>query len=199
MDVDVDITGAKDLWLLIEDVDSYDPARVVAGWTGAELVGPEGSVKLDSLPASAPLNVRDITVKAAPVPAIVEAVPSALSWDISGKGFTRLRAQAVVDEQSRKSDIGPAVRFFVFKEKPNHDQLMRVQGEPPYPSSRLAPSRKWTSDELADRLYRHMLARSPSGAEKKAALDVLGSDPSSAGVEDLLWALLLSPEFQYIH
>src|SRR4029079_11579115 len=31
--VDVDITGANELWLLIEDVDSYDPARVIAEWS----------------------------------------------------------------------------------------------------------------------------------------------------------------------
>ena len=51
-------------------------------------------------------------------------------WNIAGKGFTRFRAQAAIDERSRKSDIGPAVRFFVFTEKPNPDRLIRLEGEP---------------------------------------------------------------------
>ena len=42
MRVDVDITGARELWLLMEDVDSYDPSKVIAGWAHAELIGPSG-------------------------------------------------------------------------------------------------------------------------------------------------------------
>src|SRR5262249_15155783 len=42
--VDIDIANSKRLVLLLEDVDTYDPSRVVAGWTNAELVRPDGSV-----------------------------------------------------------------------------------------------------------------------------------------------------------
>jgi hypothetical protein len=173
--VDVDITGAKELWLLVEDVDSYDRARVIAGWANPELEGPAGTMKLD---------MRE------------PGIPSSLKWDIAGKGFTRFRAQAFVDERSRQSDINPAVRFFVFTEKPNPDQLMRLRGEAPYQP----PQKKWTAAELVDRLYAHLLARNPTSAERKTAqMMVGGTQPSTSGVEDLLWALLMSPEFQYIH
>jgi len=173
--VDVDITGAQELYLLIEDVDSYDPARVITRWANAELVGPSGAVKLE-------LDTPKL--------------PSTVVRDLRGKGFTRFRAQATVDEKSRQSDINPAVRFFVFTEKPDPDHLIRVQGNPPIEP----PRKKWSSSELADRLYRHLLARAPNATERKTAEEMLGgARPSAAGVEDLLWALLMSPEFQYIH
>ena len=53
---------------------------------------------------------------------------------------------------------------------------------------------------LADYLYLHLLARKPTQAEKRIALGMLGAQaPSRAGVEDLFWALLVSPEFQFVH
>lgn len=194
--VDVDITGARELWLLIEDVDSYDPARVVAGWADAQLIGPGGPVPLSQLPAPSPLKLAELRLKEGPVPAVLGGIPSSLMWNIEGKGFTRFKAQVAVDERSRASDIGPAVRFFVFAAKPDPDHLIRVQGQPPAP---LPPQHAWTSAALADRLYTHLLARAPSPAERRVALQMLGTKPSAAGVEDLLWALLMSPEFQYIH
>jgi hypothetical protein len=174
--VDIDITGARELWLLVEDVDSYDPAKVIAGWANAELSGPAGTMKLKDA-ATAKLSVP-------------------MTWNIDGKGFTRFRASASIDDRSKKSDIGPAVRFFVFTEKPNPDQLIRVEGKPIYQP----PQKHWTSAELTERLYKHLLARTPTPDERSTAAQLLGgASPSTAGVEDLLWALLMSPEFQYIH
>jgi hypothetical protein len=174
--VDIDITGARELWLLVEDVDSYDPAKVIAGWANAELSGPAGTMKLKDA-ATAKLSVP-------------------MTWNIDGKGFTRFRASASIDDRSKKSDIGPAVRFFVFTEKPNPDQLIRVEGKPIYQP----PQKHWTSAELTERLYKHLLARTPTPDERSTAAQLLGgASPSAAGVEDLLWALLMSPEFQYIH
>lgn len=187
--IDVDITGAKELYLLIEDVDSYDPERVVAGWANAEFIGAKGTVPLER--KTAPVQLEKTSV-----PAILAKTPSMLHWNIAGKGYTRFRAQAVIDEGSRKqADISPALRFFVFTEKPDPDELIRIQGEPPSE----VPRKTWTSAELADRLYTHLLSRLPTGAERDLAVQALGPEkPSVDGVEDLLWALLMSPEFQYI-
>lgn len=187
--IDVDISGAKDLYLLIEDVDSYDPERVVAGWGSAEFVGAKGAVPLDK--KTTPIQLAKSTVQAIPA-----KTPSLLHWNIAGKGYTRFRAQAVIDERSRQqSDISPALRFFVFTEKPDADELIRIQGEPPS----TVPHKTWTSDALADRLYTHLLSRRPTDAERDLAVQALGREkPSADGVEDLLWALMMSPEFQYI-
>jgi hypothetical protein len=171
--VDVQITGATELWLLVEDVDSYDAARVRAGWVDATLIGPDGAVKLDT-------SLGD--------------VPSSLRIDVAGKGYTRFQARALVDEKTRASDIGPNVRFFAFGEKPNPDQLIRVQGRPP----RERPKTSWTGGELVGWLYQSLLARNPTPAERRIAENMVGARPSAAGVEDLLWAILMSSEFQYV-
>jgi hypothetical protein len=188
--IDVDIAGAKDLYLMIEDVDSYDPERVKAGWGDAQLVGPAGAVPLD--PKTVTLQTKTGTITAVPAKA-----PSLLHWNIAGKGYTRFRAKSVIDEENRKqSDISPALRFFVFTEKPDPDELIHVQGEPPY----TPPNTKWTSPSLADRLYAHLLSRTPTPAEHDLAVQALGGKtPTQDGLEDLLWALLMSPEFQYVH
>lgn len=52
---------------------------------------------------------------------------------------------------------------------------------------------------LVDSLYRHTLGRSPTAAERRAAEPVLGSPATPEGVEDLLWALAMLPEFQLIY
>lgn len=165
--VDVDITGARELWLLIEDVDSYDPARVIAGWSGAELSGPNGTEALNA----APFNVKPIQ-----------------KFDIAGKGFTRFRATAFIDEKSRLSDISPALRFFVFTEEPDRERLVRIAGSTPLPEPSSPPT--------AERLYRHLLSRAPTPRELAIANEILSAGQS--GLEDLLWSILMSPECQYI-
>jgi hypothetical protein len=194
--VDIDITGARELWLLMEDVDSYDPPKVVGGWVNAELVGPAGPVKLESLQAQQPVATKELALKTSKAMALPAKMSSAMVWNIAGKGFKRFRAEAAIDEGSRQSAIGPAVRFFVFNEKPNPDQLVRVQGKPLYQP----PRKQWTSSELTERLYAHLLSRKPTEEESSTVQQLLGrGQPAASGVEDLLWALLMSPEFQYIH
>jgi hypothetical protein len=48
-------------------------------------------------------------------------------------------------------------------------------------------------------LYRRALGRAPSTEESRLARMIVGPSPESAGVEDLLWAMILLPEFQLIH
>jgi hypothetical protein len=51
-----------------------------------------------------------------------------------------------------------------------------------------------------DRLYRAVLTRPPTTAEKNAGREFLQSAASPAeGMSDLLWVLVCSPEFQYLH
>jgi hypothetical protein len=52
--------------------------------------------------------------------------------------------------------------------------------------------------DLVDELYRRLLVRSPSAAEKELAIDVLGDGLRTEAIEDLCWVLLMAPEFQYV-
>lgn len=56
-----------------------------------------------------------------------------------------------------------------------------------------------SSDDLVDRLYRRAFDRSPTPAEKSLGQDLLGEPPQKEGVEDLLWAMVMLPEFQLIY
>jgi hypothetical protein len=56
-----------------------------------------------------------------------------------------------------------------------------------------------TAPALVDALYERALSRSPSPEEREAALAYVGSPAKAAGVEDLLWALMMLPEFQLIY
>jgi hypothetical protein len=54
-------------------------------------------------------------------------------------------------------------------------------------------------DKLTDRLYRQSLGRSPTSAEQLLAAELLGQSVQKEGVEDLLWAMAMLPEFQLIY
>jgi hypothetical protein len=55
------------------------------------------------------------------------------------------------------------------------------------------------SAALVDALYRQTLSRKPAAKEQQLALRVVGSPAKAEGVEDLLWALAMLPEFQLIN
>ncbi|MGH9338110.1 MAG: DUF1549 domain-containing protein [Acidobacteriota bacterium] len=214
--VDIDISGAKELWLLIEDAGSYDPTRVVAGWAEAELSGPQGKTRLAALhssshfrlqnlriaekrPAQGQAEVRE-TIHHDYAQSIVTPLPSTLVYNIADQGYTRLRARVGVDESSSRSDINPRVRFFIFSEEPDRRQLIQVAGDPPVP---FTPPENPAAGQLILRIFRHALGREPVPAEAEAARAFLKKpgapdEISPEGLEDLLWSVFLSPEFQYI-
>lgn len=55
------------------------------------------------------------------------------------------------------------------------------------------------NEALVIDLYRKSLGREPSGQEKKIMLDALASGAREEALQDLFWATLISPEFQFIN
>ncbi len=55
------------------------------------------------------------------------------------------------------------------------------------------------SPALVASLYQKTISRRPSAAEQKVAEQIVGLPAQAAGVEDLLWALTMLPEFQLIN
>ncbi len=171
-----DIAGAEKLWLLMEDFDSYDRTRVKARWGGMVLSGPNGEEKIADQ---------------------WETIPSERVLDLKGRGFTKLKAVLSCDEASKASDINARVRYFAFKSQPDKRQLVKVTGEPPMAQS-------WSglnADMLVERLYLYTLSRKPSTKEARIAksIAIKNGKASADGLEDLMWSLFLSPEFQYVH
>lgn len=197
---EADVRGARELWLLVEDQDSYDPSRVVAGWVDAELIRADGSaVKLSSL-----------TPKEAPDPAILTVageiqqdalagpIPSRRVYALPGE-FQTLRFRLAIDDASLPSDVNPRARFFVFDQEPDRTRLIRPSGDPPVDGppalTDISPA------EAVERLFLHAVARKPTPQETAAAVELLhpsGGRIPSEGLEDLLWSLALLPDFQVL-
>ena len=187
--LEADITGAQRLWLLVWDFGSYDRAKVKAGWSDAELIGPQGSVRLRDLPLPAGASLQAIQPKGT---AARDALAAArIVYDVAGKGYTKFRASVGLDESGLRPEITAKVRFLVFTEEPDPDDLVRTIGEPPVPRPVLGEG-----DALVRRLFRSALARDPGARELAEARKVLSA--GTEGVEDLLWILFLSPEFQFL-
>jgi hypothetical protein len=55
------------------------------------------------------------------------------------------------------------------------------------------------NNEVVSRIYRRALGREPSAKERQLAESVVGQPAQPAGVEDLVWAVAMLPEFQLIY
>ncbi len=57
---------------------------------------------------------------------------------------------------------------------------------------------KAPTPELVDTVFMRALGRRPTPAEKSGLVAELGANPSAQTIEDLLWMVLLLPEFQFV-
>ena len=196
---DADISRASKLWLIISDTGSNAPERVLPAFVKAEFVGPNGPVPLASLPP-----VDGSGLRAAAGPPAPDRVPvknsSRLVYDISGKGFTGFRGS--LDLDNPRADIGstlnPQLRFFIFDTEPNMHRLLPPAAGMPLPGSDPVTS----VGAVVDHVFWSALGRAPTASERQiaeAAIADRTGKPSADAVADLLWAVLMKPEFQLIY
>jgi len=187
--VDIDIAGTKELRLLVVDVDSYSPERVLPVWAEARLIGPAGMKELGE-PGTIEMKGQDFSG------GVRAKIPSETVYKIDGQGYTRFQAVVGVEARCLLSDISPKIRFFVFKEKPDMEELVQASPTAPVPP----PAGPFTVDTLITRIYRHALARDATPHERILARELLAASDklSSDGVADLLWSVSMLPEFQLI-
>jgi hypothetical protein len=194
---DVDISQSNKLWLVVQDTGSYEPDLVAPVWGQAELVGPAGAVALSSLK---PVNESGLRTAPEPIEGVRAKAPSTLIYDIAGKGYTRLRGTVTIEQASLRDDVMPRVRFFVFDREPNMERLVPVAPQTPVEAAR-GP---WTIATLTDRVFWYALGRAPSARERQVAEQALRDpshpgQPSAAGLADLLWSVMMTPDFQLIY
>ena len=60
-------------------------------------------------------------------------------------------------------------------------------------------SSKRSPDQLIEDIFSNAFLRKPTQDEKAAATTLLGEKPTAATVSDLVWALVLQPEFQLLY
>jgi hypothetical protein len=214
---DLDVSKSTKLWLLIRDEGSYSPEKLATIWNKAGFDGPHGRTDLADLKPEDAAGVRpafppeaDPPPPAPGAPPVVyvpldgEGVrakaPSMLVYDIAGKGFTRFYGIAGMENKVITSDLAPKIRFMIFDRKPDMERLTPVKAGSPVPP----PPELKTSTAVVDRVFHYALGRAPSAKERDAAQSAL-FDPahpgevSAEGLADLLWAVLMKPEFQLIY
>jgi hypothetical protein len=60
-------------------------------------------------------------------------------------------------------------------------------------------ARPRATDVLVRLVFQRALSRTPTHREMETCRQLLGATPTAAGVEDLLWSVVMLPEFQLIH
>jgi hypothetical protein len=196
---DVDISTSSKLWLVLHDYGSNAPERVLPMWASTLAVRADGTA--DRLVSLKPLDTSQLRGDDSDGNLRVRN-PSSVIYDISGKGYTRLRGTIAIENPRSEigSTLNPQVRFFVFDTEPNLERLLPPSPEPPLPSGPALT----TVSEVVDRVFRHALGRAPSPAERtvaeRAIVDPARPDRvSPEGLADLLWAIFMKPEFQLIY
>jgi hypothetical protein len=186
--LDVDISGAKQLWLFIDDAGCYDPSRTVAGWIDLKADGK----LISTLPTLSKQSVGLLTTdKVRHDGSIIAPVGELVLYPIEGLGLKHLTGAVGIDDNARTSDINPNVRFFVFTQKPDLERLLRVSGDPPAP----LPKPMRDTNALIDQLFWQALSRKATPREQAVAMKLLAKQ---GGLEDLIWSLIMHPEFQYV-
>lgn len=66
-------------------------------------------------------------------------------------------------------------------------------------AEKILADRGTASPALISTLFQRALARPPQPEELEMSMEVLGNSASREGLEDLLWAVAMLPEFQLIH
>jgi hypothetical protein len=199
---DIGVANATRLWLIAQDYGSNAPERVEPLWAEAEFVDADG--KATPLASLAPIDAQGLRSPASRADdgGVRVRPPSRLVYDIAGRGFVRFRGSIALD--NLRSEIGstlnPAVRFFVFESEPDMDRLLPPAPQPPLPTG---PTLATAADTI-DRVFLHALGRAPSPAERRLAIGAISDParagrPSADGLADLLWAVLMKPEFQLIY
>ena len=192
------MSKASTLWLLVQDEGSNAPEQLRPIWADAELVSATGVVPLASL---VPRDLKGIRHDESPARGVRVTNPSALIYDIAGRGFTRFRGRMAIENAVSEigSTLNPALRFYVFDAAPDMYQLI-----PPSPALPLpAPPVPRTIDAAIDWVFWYAFGRAPSPTERRLAQDTLRQNgdarPSADGLADLLWAVTMTPEFQFIN
>jgi hypothetical protein len=202
---EVDISNSQKLYLIVRDSLSTAPDKAAPLWIEAELSGPTGATPLSAMK---PLNQSGLREDNSPVTiaggpengsALRVTLSSVLVYDIAGKGFTRFKGATGFEVVPLTQGEIVQARFFVFDREPDIDRLVPPNPETPLPRGSVLRN----VSEAVDRVYWYALGRAPSPAERRVAAAALRNPadlrkPAADGLADLLWAVIMTPEFQLI-
>ncbi|MGZ4962118.1 MAG: DUF1553 domain-containing protein, partial [Limisphaerales bacterium] len=138
-----------------------------------------------------------------------------LPWRV-GKGYLSGKLASAYDGNVRASLVS-ADPLMVALGRPNREQVVTVRSSEATTLQALEltngetlsqilkrgaaemASKTNNSRELIASVYEQALGRKPLRAEVALAEETVGPKPTKEGVEDLLWAMVMLPEFQLIY
>jgi hypothetical protein len=138
---------------------------------------------------------------------ITETWPEKPSFDFGDRGGAPVRAALVAPDLLQRA-LGRPNREQVVTTRPaeltmlvaldltNGDELATLLMRGANGLVRQNPDRR--SDEWVNWLWRAALARGPTEEEQAIAIETIGSPPTAEGLTDLMWSVLMLPEFQMI-
>jgi hypothetical protein len=114
---------------------------------------------------------------------------------------------ALVNADSLLIALGRSNREQVVTERPKTAttlQALELSNGTPLSALLEQGAKKWADPteepaKLIERIYCRALSRTPTAAEQTLALELVGSRPAAEGIEDLLWVVVMLPEFQLIY
>ncbi|MES2792507.1 MAG: PVC-type heme-binding CxxCH protein [Planctomycetota bacterium] len=184
VNIDVDITGAKSLFLVAQDGgDGY--ACDWADWIEPQLIGPKGTVKLTDLKwKSAVAGFGEVHVNANCVGKPLKVAGKSVEFGIGthansiveyvlpeGSAFTKFTAKGGLDEGGTNQGNGSTVQFFVFTDKPDAKYLAADGGGAGGVGSR-DPLDAVKGLDVADGLEATLFASEASGMLSPSDIDV---------------------------
>jgi hypothetical protein len=196
----------------------FDPAAPQLDFP-AEANNPAGLILYARIRAGADVMdfVSDASWSAVPGNIVELGEVELAPWRL-GRSFLELAAAKPENLPVARASLMAADPLMASLGRPNREQVMTVrqgtattlQALELTNGATLARLLKKGADKLAadtpadtaalvTSLYRKALSRPPTAAEQAAAVAVVGSPVKSEGVQDLLWALTMLPEFQLIN
>ena len=184
--VDVDITGAKSLFLVVQDGGDGHTADW-ADWVEPRLIGPKGEVKLTELKwksATSGFGKVNVNANCEGRPLIVAGKPvefgigthanSLIEYALpEGSAFTKFTAIAGLDLDGTSQKSGSTVQFLVFTEKPDAKYLVAAAGGgAPADIGSRDPLDALKGLDVADGLEATLFASEASGLLSPADIDV---------------------------
>jgi hypothetical protein len=250
-EVDVDLTGAQALALVVTDTGDGG-AFDWADWAEPRLVGPNGETRLTDLKwRTGTTGYGQIQIDKSIVEKPIRLGEKSYPWGIGthansvityllppgvtrfkafagpdtgameeGKGQGSVRFYVVTGDKSlvsARASLAPADALMTALGRPNREQtvtqratvattlqaLELTNGETLNSMIRQGAEgwvkRQGTSPPALVRdLYEQALGRPPTPEEAKLALQTVGAPATVAGVEDLMWAVMMLPDFQLV-
>jgi hypothetical protein len=129
--------------------------------------------------------------KAAPAPAVPQPMvrASLMKADLLQRTLGRPNREQIVT--SRPPDLSTLTALDLNNGQVLADLLARG-------AAKLAKERGESSEALVKWLYAFAFSRAPSKNELAVATEALGPKPTEQGIQDLLWAVVMMPEFQIV-